>query len=64
MKLPTTTFNTARTTRQLAKQIGGRIVRDKQDAARQGFEVNNDLFSRLREHGLSVDARSELTTRW
>ncbi|KAJ7813050.1 cytochrome P450 [Mycena olivaceomarginata] len=47
MKLPTTTFNTARTTRQLAKQIGGRIVRDKQDAARQGFEVNNDLFSRL-----------------
>ncbi|KAJ7804052.1 cytochrome P450 [Mycena olivaceomarginata] len=49
MKLPTTTFNTARTTRQLAKQIGGRIVRDKQDAARQGFEVNNDLFSRLRE---------------
>ncbi|KAF7345290.1 Cytochrome P450 [Mycena sanguinolenta] len=47
MHLPTTTFNAARTTRQLAKRIGGLIVRDKMDAAKQGLEISDDLFSRL-----------------
>ncbi|KAJ6489896.1 cytochrome P450 [Mycena sanguinolenta] len=47
MHLPTTKFNTARTTRQLAKRIGGLIVRDKMDAAKQGLEISDDLFSRL-----------------
>ncbi|KAF7336151.1 Cytochrome P450 [Mycena venus] len=45
--LPTATFNAARTERHLAKQIGGQIVRDKKDAARQRLEPGDDLFSRL-----------------
>ncbi|KAF8205201.1 cytochrome P450 [Mycena galopus ATCC 62051] len=47
MHLPTSTFNVARNTRSLAKQIGSIIVRDKMDAAKQGLEMNDDLFSRL-----------------
>ncbi|KAK7044320.1 cytochrome P450 [Favolaschia claudopus] len=47
MRLPTATFNTARTVRSLATEIGGRIVREKIDATRKGLEINQDLFSRL-----------------
>ncbi|KAJ7238826.1 cytochrome P450 [Mycena haematopus] len=47
MHLPTATFNAACTTRQLAKRVGGMIVRDKMDAANQGLEISDDLFSRL-----------------
>ncbi|KAJ7894166.1 cytochrome P450 [Mycena olivaceomarginata] len=45
--LPTTGAAVARKERFLAKQVGGRIVREKIDAAKQGLEMNNDLFSLL-----------------
>ncbi|KAJ7804509.1 cytochrome P450 [Mycena olivaceomarginata] len=43
--LPTTTFRTIRRGSYLANQIGRQIVRDRLDAARQGLEMNDDLFS-------------------
>ncbi|KAJ7304883.1 cytochrome P450 [Mycena albidolilacea] len=45
--LPTTGAAAARKERFLAKQVGGRIVQEKIDAAKQGLEMNNDLFSLL-----------------
>ncbi|KAJ7848407.1 cytochrome P450 [Mycena leptocephala] len=45
--LLTKAFNAVRRERYLAKQIGSRIVREKMETARQGLEINNDLFSLL-----------------
>jgi hypothetical protein len=45
--LPTEAFDVVRREKYLAKEIGGRIVREKMEAARQGLEINNDLFSLL-----------------
>ncbi|KAJ7362526.1 cytochrome P450 [Mycena albidolilacea] len=43
--LPTTTFRTIRRGSYLTNQIGRQIVRERLDAARQGLEMNDDLFS-------------------
>ncbi|KAF7375594.1 Cytochrome P450 [Mycena sanguinolenta] len=45
--LPTKIFAVARQGRFLGNQVGGRIVREKQEAAVQGLETGSDLFSRL-----------------
>ncbi|KAF8183072.1 cytochrome P450 [Mycena galopus ATCC 62051] len=45
--LPTTGAVVARKERSFAKQVGGHIVQEKIDAAKQGLEMNNDLFSLL-----------------
>ncbi|KAF7344262.1 Cytochrome P450 [Mycena venus] len=45
--LPTTGAVVARKERFFAKQVGDRIVQEKIDAAEQGLEMNNDLFSFL-----------------
>ncbi|KAF7349931.1 Cytochrome P450 [Mycena venus] len=45
--LPTTGAVVARKQRFFAKLVGGRIVQEKIDVARQGLEMNNDLFSLL-----------------
>ncbi|KAJ6527707.1 cytochrome P450 [Mycena capillaripes] len=51
--LPTAAAAVVRKQNSLANQVGGRIVQDKVDAAKQGLEINNDLFSLLRKY-LSV----------
>ncbi|KAJ7764299.1 cytochrome P450 [Mycena metata] len=43
--LPTTGAAVARKERSFATQVGGRIVQEKIDAAEQGLEMDNDLFS-------------------
>jgi hypothetical protein len=53
--LPTTTFRTIRRGSYLANQIGRQIVRERLDAARQGLEMNDDLFSLMCEYQISMD---------
>ncbi|KAJ7704001.1 cytochrome P450 [Mycena rosella] len=45
--LPTPAFHTLRQAKVDAKRLGEQIVRDKTDAANQGLEINNDVFSLL-----------------
>ncbi|KAJ7659586.1 cytochrome P450 [Mycena polygramma] len=47
--LPTHQFKTIRTAKYLADQIGTQSVRAKRDAARQGLEMDTDLYGQLRE---------------
>ncbi|KAJ7881393.1 cytochrome P450 [Mycena leptocephala] len=58
--LPITVFGTLRKGQDLANKIGGRIVREKVDAAKQG-EINNDLFSLLLHPDASGKAKKELS---
>ncbi|KAJ7870890.1 cytochrome P450 [Mycena leptocephala] len=48
--LPTASAAIARREKSLARLVGGRIVQEKVDAAKQGLEINNDLFSLLRTY--------------
>ncbi|KAF7358155.1 Cytochrome P450 [Mycena venus] len=47
MALPTTTFKIFRKLRYYTHQLGGRIIRERQDAVTQGLEMNNDFFGAL-----------------
>jgi hypothetical protein len=62
--LPTTGAAVARKERFFAKQVGGRIVQEKIDAAKQGLEMNNDLFSLLRKYNPSLQMHSESDRQW
>ncbi|KAJ7182342.1 cytochrome P450 [Mycena crocata] len=59
--LPTTTCRLLLRERNLAAEVGERIVRQKFDAARQGLEMNNDTFSRLLNPDPSDKTRELLT---
>ncbi|KAF8200450.1 cytochrome P450 [Mycena galopus ATCC 62051] len=59
--LPTAAAAVARRERSLAKQVGGRIVQEKIDAAKQGLEIGNDLFSRLVQHDPSDKTKTSLS---
>jgi hypothetical protein len=48
--LPTASASVVRKKKSLARLVGGRIVQEKVDAAKQGLELNNDLFSLLRTY--------------
>ncbi|KAJ7843795.1 cytochrome P450 [Mycena olivaceomarginata] len=45
--LPTPTFKTIRRAKYLADEVGTRAIRDKTAAARQGLEIDTDVFGRL-----------------
>jgi hypothetical protein len=49
VRLPTKTFKAARKTIRLARKIGAQVVREKQDLAQQGLDINGDVFGTLRE---------------
>jgi hypothetical protein len=46
---PSATFKVIRTTNHLSNQLGKQIVQEKLDAARQGLDINTDVFGMLRE---------------
>ncbi|KAJ7103858.1 cytochrome P450, partial [Mycena epipterygia] len=58
--LPTTAFKALRKARYLANRVGGQIARAKMDAARQGLEMNADLFSLLLNPDKSAKSGKEL----
>ncbi|KAJ7122199.1 cytochrome P450 [Mycena epipterygia] len=60
--LPTTTFKAVRRARLLANDIGRQIARDKMDAAKQGLEMNIDVFSLLLNPDKSVKTGKELSS--
>ncbi|KAJ7897582.1 cytochrome P450 [Mycena olivaceomarginata] len=45
--LPTPTFKTVRRAKYLADEVGTRAIHDKRTAARQGLEIDTDVFGRL-----------------
>ncbi|KAJ6557025.1 cytochrome P450 [Mycena vulgaris] len=45
--LPTTAFRAVRKARYLAEDLGRRVVREKMDAARQGLEIDSDVYGQL-----------------
>ncbi|KAJ7866838.1 cytochrome P450, partial [Mycena olivaceomarginata] len=47
--LPTPTFKAIRRAQYLANEVGSRVVRDKKAAARQGLEIDTDVYGRLLE---------------
>jgi hypothetical protein len=47
--LPTQTFKAVRQANHLAKRLGERVVREKQDLAQRGLDINSDLFGVLCE---------------
>jgi hypothetical protein len=49
VRLPTEAFKAARKTIRLARKIGAQVVREKQDLAQQGLDINGDVFGTLRE---------------
>ncbi|KAJ7090700.1 cytochrome P450 [Mycena epipterygia] len=46
--LPTAVFKALRKAKYVAKQLGDQIVREKLQAAKQGLEINTDVYSLLR----------------
>ncbi|KAF7342536.1 Cytochrome P450 [Mycena sanguinolenta] len=61
--LPTTTFHIIRTAKALVKELGGKIIREKIDVARQGSVAETDVFDMLlglgnmekKKHTLTLD---------
>jgi hypothetical protein len=49
VSLPTKTFKAARKAIRLAKQTGAQVVRKQQNLARQGLDINGDVFGTLCE---------------
>ncbi|KAF7366136.1 Cytochrome P450 [Mycena venus] len=45
--LPTTAFRAIRKGKYLAEDLGRRVVREKMNAARQGLEIDSDVYSQL-----------------
>ncbi|KAJ6477923.1 cytochrome P450 [Mycena vitilis] len=45
--LPTNAFRIVRKERYYARKLGGQLVEEKREAARQGLELNDDFFSLL-----------------
>ncbi|KAJ7122200.1 cytochrome P450 [Mycena epipterygia] len=58
--LPTTTFTAIREAKNLANRVGTQIARDKMDAAKQGLEMNADVFSLLLNPDKSTKTGKEL----
>jgi hypothetical protein len=48
--LPTPTFKAIRRARYLADELGIRAIREKKTAARQGLEVDTNIYGRLCEY--------------
>ncbi|KAJ7865046.1 cytochrome P450 [Mycena olivaceomarginata] len=61
MHLPTKTFKAARKTIRLARQIGAQVIREKQDLAQQGVDINGDVFGTLLDPVHSDGMHSRLT---
>ncbi|KAJ6516675.1 cytochrome P450 [Mycena vitilis] len=59
--LPTRNFKAIRTAKHLATRVGRQVVREKQDAARQGLDVNTDLYGQLVEQHVSGQTKNTLT---
>ncbi|KAJ6516676.1 cytochrome P450 [Mycena vitilis] len=59
--LPTQQFKTIRTAKYLADQIGAQSVRAKRDAARQGLDMDTDLYGRLLRSSDTTSSRNTLT---
>ncbi|KAF8142227.1 cytochrome P450 [Mycena galopus ATCC 62051] len=59
--LPTQMFKDIRKARYLADELGNRVVREKENAARQGLEVNTDVFGQLVEQHRSDKTKNSLT---
>ncbi|KAJ7847981.1 cytochrome P450, partial [Mycena leptocephala] len=51
--LPTQTFKIIRAINRATDALGKRIVREKTDAARQGLDIDTDVYGQLLEHGRS-----------
>ncbi|KAF7358689.1 Cytochrome P450 [Mycena sanguinolenta] len=62
INLPTKAFDAIRRTRYLALQIGARAVQGKQVLARQGLDINTDLFGLLLDPQNSDTTRDKLTS--
>ncbi|KAJ7924078.1 cytochrome P450 [Mycena leptocephala] len=45
--LPTSAFRAIRKAKYLAEDLGRRVVREKMDAARQGLEIDSDVYGQL-----------------
>ncbi|KAJ6528093.1 cytochrome P450 [Mycena capillaripes] len=59
--LPTRTFKAVRTAKYLAIRLGERVVRGKAESARQGLDINHDIFGLLLDPNRSDKTRSTLT---
>ncbi|KAJ6548578.1 cytochrome P450, partial [Mycena capillaripes] len=58
--LPTKTFKTIRTAKYLGNRLGERVVRGKEELARQGLDINHDIFGLLLDPNRSHKTRSTL----
>ncbi|KAJ7506145.1 cytochrome P450 [Mycena galericulata] len=45
IRLPTSAFKTLRSAKYLAEQVGRRVVREKKEAAQQGLEMDDDIYT-------------------
>ncbi|KAJ6548582.1 cytochrome P450, partial [Mycena capillaripes] len=61
MYLPTTTFKTVRTAKYLGNRLAERVVRGKEELARQGLDINHDIFGVLLDPNRSHKTRTTLT---
>ncbi|KAF7342535.1 Cytochrome P450 [Mycena sanguinolenta] len=59
--LPLTTFHIIRTAKALAKELGGKIIREKIDVARQGSVAETDVFDMLLDLGNPEKKKNALT---
>ncbi|KAJ7858237.1 cytochrome P450 [Mycena olivaceomarginata] len=59
--LPTQTFKAVRQANHLAKRLGERVVREKQDLAQRGLDINSDLFGVLLDPDRSDTTRNPLS---
>ncbi|KAJ6492256.1 cytochrome P450 [Mycena sanguinolenta] len=62
VNLPTTAFDVIRRSRDLALQLGERVVRGKQDSTGQGLDLDTDLFGLLLDPQNSDTTREKLTS--
>ncbi|KAJ6527421.1 cytochrome P450 [Mycena capillaripes] len=59
--IPTSAFKAVRRAKYLADDLGRRVVREKMDAARQGLEIDGDVYGQLLNPVQSESTKKEMT---